>query len=533
MNNQFQVAVALSGLGRVEFDSGNPAGALRFLKEALEINLRLENRDQILRIRTYLGRIQARLGNLREAKAELDRAQELTRVVGTLAREVEVIQAWAEYQEVKGDFREALRLRKEAETLIGRLINEESAQAVSILQIRHQADQQRQENELLRRDNELARSIAVRQRWAVLAALMGLGFTTILALLFFRGRREEQAARLMLAAKNQEIEAREQSLSEAYAELQELGRFKEAMSGMIAHDLKNSLGLILDLPADLATDHQLGRARQAALQMMTLVMNLLDVQKFEEARMKLALGPRNLRDLCQGALGMVESMAVAKGVQIQDDIPRTLGCHCDGELVGRVFVNLLTNAIKFTSAGGSVSLSAEPTGDGFVAVTVRDTGQGIAPGVLPFIFEKFTQAEDRMWGGIRSTGLGLAFCRMALEAHGCSISAESYPGEGSCFRFTLPAEVPVLAGASLSAPGSGAGHLDLTPTEWELLQPVLQELQGVELFEISKLRAATRPLFQGGHPGLRRWRQALLDAAASGDAVAYRRLLQLQPAEET
>jgi two-component system sensor histidine kinase BaeS len=102
-----------------------------------------------------------------------------------------------------------------------------------------------------------------------------------------------------------------------------------------------------------------------------------------------------------------------------------------------VLGNLLTNALRHTPQGGCVTLSAMP-GVGTVEVTVADTGVGIPPGELPYIFERFWRGErsrSRTGGG---TGLGLAIARQLVEMHGGTIRVTSTPGEGSRFRFTLP-----------------------------------------------------------------------------------------------
>ena len=121
----------------------------------------------------------------------------------------------------------------------------------------------------------------------------------------------------------------------------------------------------------------------------------------------------------------------------------------DWEKLQRTLVNLIANAVKFTGAG-TVTITASTIGGTHIRFAVRDTGTGIAPEHFAKIFEKFGQLDSRSRVG---TGLGLAFCKLAVEAHGGEISVESTPGVGSTFAFVLP----------LTAPGDGASVARIHP----------------------------------------------------------------------
>jgi signal transduction histidine kinase len=113
--------------------------------------------------------------------------------------------------------------------------------------------------------------------------------------------------------------------------------------------------------------------------------------------------------------------------------------NCDANLVTRVIANLVGNAIKFTPEGGKVAISVEKQGEG-AKLCVADAGYGIPPEYHAKIFEKFEQLETRQKKAMHSTGLGLTFCKLAVEAHGGEIGVESEVDKGSTFWFTLPAK---------------------------------------------------------------------------------------------
>ena len=130
--------------------------------------------------------------------------------------------------------------------------------------------------------------------------------------------------------------------------------------------------------------------------------------------------------------------ALEYGIILHNDIPDDLSAvRADLNKTTRVLTNLVDNALKFTPAGGQISLSAAHLTDGFITVKVSDTGPGVPEGYREKIFERFSQVPGLV-GRRRGSGLGLTFCRLAIEAQGGKIWMEPRPGGGSIFMYTLP-----------------------------------------------------------------------------------------------
>ncbi|HEX6135509.1 MAG TPA: HAMP domain-containing sensor histidine kinase [Longimicrobiales bacterium] len=212
---------------------------------------------------------------------------------------------------------------------------------------------------------------------------------------------------------------------------------------LIAHDLRAPLNVVV-LAAELLRDgslaqerrdHWLEVIRSAAERMNTLVTDLLETARLEASSSALDLRARRLRPLLLETLYAYQAVAERAGVGI------TVG-ECSEELVGlvdgtailRVLSNLVDNAIRFTPAGGLVSIEARPTSEG-IRLTVSDTGCGISPEHLPHVFDRFWQAAHSGRGG---AGLGLAIVRRIVEQHGGSVSVDSEPGCGTLFQIVLP-----------------------------------------------------------------------------------------------
>src|SRR5262245_37267592 len=167
--------------------------------------------------------------------------------------------------------------------------------------------------------------------------------------------------------------------------------------------------------------------------------------------MELELGTFALRSVLEAGLVMVRERASRKGVALSLEVrPDLGGVEADERKVKQVLFNLLTNAVKFTPAGGKVTVSARRT-DETVVIAVADTGVGMAPGEQARVFEEFGQARGAS-GQAEGTGLGLTLCQRFVALHGGAIAVESEVGRGSTFTVRLP----VHQSAATPEPAAGS-----------------------------------------------------------------------------
>ncbi len=353
-----------------------------------------------------------------------------------------------------------------------------------------------------------------------------------------RQRRLEQTVRERTAEivhQKDEIEAKNQKLVE-------MDHFKQSMMSMIVHDLKNPLSAILNVIESHSVQSQIEMLRHSTRQMLNLVMDILDVQKFEDAKMKLDLDNHVISDLANSAMRQVCFLAERKNIVIRCEIPTQLAMTCDRELVERALVNLLTNAIKFTSNNGRINLSARndifqknviSTDSSFVRIEVHDSGDGIPSDKLELIFSRFGQVEAKKSGGVRSTGLGLTFCKLAIEAHGGRVGVESEVGKGATFWFTLRQAQP--AQATIAEAKSPADDLALArmplfifdDDERQALANFLAELRKLQVYEISAIRKVLKSVevLPGGN--IAQWSAELKKTIYAGNEEHYKELLNI------
>jgi signal transduction histidine kinase len=178
--------------------------------------------------------------------------------------------------------------------------------------------------------------------------------------------------------------------------------------------------------------------RDSGKHLLSLINDILDLSKVEAGRMELEIARFDLRQSIDNAMTLVRGRAEAHGIrlerQIQDDVS-----HYDGDerRFKQVVLNLLTNALKFTPAGGSVTVAAVRANGAYV-LSVKDTGIGIAEEDQEKVFEEFRQVGNDGARKAEGTGLGLTLTRKLVELQGGSIRVESAVGKGSTFTFTLP-----------------------------------------------------------------------------------------------
>jgi signal transduction histidine kinase len=252
-------------------------------------------------------------------------------------------------------------------------------------------------------------------------------------------------------------------LQYSYEELRRLEGFRDDLVAMIVHDLRSPLTVILGTLEVLQEDlrdvlneeqaHAVSVAISSARRQMNLIHNMLDVQRLEEHKMPLNLSYADLGQVIRSAASGAGLQARWREVELAIDIPPDLPqVHVDPVLVERVLINLLDNALRHTATGGKVRVSAEllpaapseipfrgqPPGSPAVVVHVADTGSGVPEAYREVIFEKFKKAGSTQAGTRATTGLGLTFCRMAIEAQGGRIWVGTEPGWGAVFSFTLP-----------------------------------------------------------------------------------------------
>jgi GAF domain-containing protein len=230
-------------------------------------------------------------------------------------------------------------------------------------------------------------------------------------------------------------------------QLEAASRHKSEFLANMSHELRTPLNAIIGF-SEVLTERMFGDLNEkqeeylkdiyaSGTHLLSLINDILDLSKIEAGRMELELTEFHLPTALDNALTLVRERAGRRSITLQMNVDGRLGeVRADERKIRQVVLNLLSNAIKFTPEGGRIEVRAVPE-DGFVEVSVRDTGVGIAPEDQEAVFEEFRQVGTSA-AKQEGTGLGLTLCRKFVELHGGRIWVTSQVGVGSTFTFTIP-----------------------------------------------------------------------------------------------
>ena len=268
----------------------------------------------------------------------------------------------------------------------------------------------------------------------------------------------------------------------ARLEAEEAGRVKDEFLATLSHELRTPLNAILGWAHMLQDPNLPPERRQPALETIVrnaqsqeqLIADILDVQRIMAGKIRLNVRTINLGDIVRSAAETVQPSADAKQIRLQLlvdlDVPPIVG---DADRMKQVVWNLLSNAIKFAPKGGRVQVRLL-RGDDACELMVEDNGPGIAAEFIPFVFERFRQADSSTTRAHKGLGLGLAIVRSLVEMHGGTIAAGNGSPDGlggACFTIRLPLQGPHESGEDGETPGGG----ELTPN-WIDSIPSLTDL---------------------------------------------------------
>ena len=327
-----------------------------------------------------------------------------------------------------------------------------------------------------------------------LAGIIGRRITEPMAALATTAKAFGEAGSLVTAdgaTRVQEVEDVRRAFADAAqlvqrraAEADEANRAKDEFLAVLSHELRTPLNAVYGwarmLQSGAVSEERAARAldvivRQSNVQVQ-LIDDLLDVSRMITGKMRLDVRPVDVKAVVDQALDAARPAADAKEIRIQAVLdPRAGPVTGDPDRLQQVVWNLVLNAVKFTPTGGRVQVRLQ-RGDSHVEIVVSDTGQGIAPSVLPYVFDRFRQADSSSRRAHSGLGLGLALVKHLVELHGGSVSAQS-PGEGlgATFVVTLP-----VTPAETSAERVDRGHTGTRSEDG----PIFRALKGLRVLVV-------------------------------------------------
>ncbi|MEP1096096.1 MAG: tetratricopeptide repeat protein [Cyclobacteriaceae bacterium] len=437
-----------------------------------------------------LGNIYLSREEWKNAEAYLTQGYLINKRLGHKEHRYSTAESLYKLYRARGNEAKALEFLEESRLLQDSLINKEQVREITKLE-----EEYKHEKAILQKEVEI-QLLEARDELAQLRLMLLSGIASGILIIGFFIARYRIRAKALRAEK-----------------LQEIGDFKEAMTGMIAHDLKNPLSVIIN--SNEAKDN-----KEMAGKMLRLVNNMLDVQRFENTEVRLNVSSHSIGKLIDESLDQVAPLVDEKQINIQKKIENVV-VDVDPEIISRVLVNLLTNAIKYSSTNSTVEVRAKVLGED-VQVAVKDGGLGIPKDQIETIFNSFEQLNPKSSGGVGSTGLGLTFVKLAVEAHGSRILVESENRQGSTFSFKLPA---VATGFENYIEKTVEVHVELSMAEKKMIEKQSASLQALNVHQISEIEKELVTLKSRKNANVDQWVEAVLDAAYSGNKSKYEELI--------
>lgn len=432
-------------LGAIHNNLAEYDKALEYLNKSLEITKTLNKKPDITNILNNIALCYYDQGDYGNAATTGKVALDLARQIKSKTLIENAAHILAKSFAALGNYQTAYQYSEIAESLRREMFLENRDNQISTLNRIYEFEKQKREIASQKFELEAKEREIKRKQIQNILLIAWIVIMMILLVMVNRIYRKLRKTNELLANKNhliedqkRKIENQAESYKNAYTRLKELDQFKEAMTHMLVHDLKNPLNVLINIPELGDFEEKDDIIMHTGKQMMTLVMNMLDIQKFENNRMELNLVYIPVSKVLETASKDVSFSAKHKNITITHTFGDDFILYIDKELIIRTLVNLLNNSIKFSPSSSPVTINVMKESKDRVMIEVTDQGVGIDKANQDLIFEKFVHIKQNSSGTMRSTGLGLTFCKMAVEAHKCHIGVISEKDKGATFWFTLP-----------------------------------------------------------------------------------------------
>lgn len=407
IGDKMSLSSSYSEMGLIYFNMKNYSKALDYMQKALEISKAINFRYQINKCNFHLSEIYSQLGDYNKA-----------------------FDSFKSYFEGKEQ-----------------IYSEENKQAKAELQAKYQLEKKEKENERLRHTDQL-NTIQIRNQQLLIGlVLVILLVSFVLSVLMHSRYQQNKKLNIELALKNKEIENQQKYVESLNDELQEANATKDKFFSIVAHDLKNPFNSLLVISQLLLDDYDtftdterkqfIHQIQSSAENTYLLLQNLLDWASTQSGKAIIIKEKIDLSKISNEATLILMPIAKNKNIKLNLEVAEKTFAFADKNMVSTVMLNLISNAVKFTSREGTINIRAFKTNN-HVEVEIEDSGVGISPDNLDKLFKPDIKFHTVGTEKEKGTGLGLILCKEFVEKNNGTIWVESEPGKGSRFSFSLP-----------------------------------------------------------------------------------------------
>lgn len=313
-------------------------------------------------------------------------------------------------------------------------------------------------------------------------------------------------------------------LAESGKQIKELSEYKQNLIRLSIHDLKAPTNSILNI-CENSKNSDLNQIYSHADVLNKELGNILDIDKLEDSGTRLELSSVAIAKLVEESLRSVEINASRKLINLKTEFEILGTLSCDSRLIYRVLINLLNNAVKYAKTDSEVTVKITGAENSTCAISVHNTGSFIEKKHLPYLFDKFYSVKSKGDSDINSSGLGLAFCELAVNAHGGTIQVNSSVESGTEFTVSLPHFQ--RESSELFLTHSGQKEVQFSKNEKDMLLPFCEKIKNIPIYKVSPIITTINGLDESGSENIAYWKQLVAEAVYSGDEVLFEKAISV------
>ncbi len=522
---------SLYSLARIFVNMDKVDSAEIIAKQALLDNEECKSDDIIIpETNILLSEIMLKKGNLNDALGYASKAYEMLQEENVYKLEKSIAaKLIADIYTKQKNYEQALYYTKIYYQTQDSILNESNIKEITKLESEHKFELEKQVIDAKNKAEALILENKVREEKNLRNLFIIIGIVVLIFLIiFYRLAIARKKANQELKEKNTLVLEQKKEIEKTHQELVELSEHKEFFTQMIAHDLKNPLNIINVFSALPPSAQNIKFIKQASTQMYSLVNNMLDVRRFENTGLAIQKNEVNISEVINEAILRSGLLLQTKSITTSTDVDESLVAKADSDLLIRVLENLVTNAAKYSSSGKAIKITALLNSENnTVELKVIDEGFGIQEDSIPLIFDKYWQVNPNNKSISASTGLGLAFCKLVVEAHEGTISVASEINEGTTFTIMLP-EASLQTTGSMKERVEELNADEILPKESLNNNIVLESIALLKTLRVFKAGAISTALDSLDEYGVNKvWKSKVLAAVFSGNQKEYDKLMAM------
>ncbi len=413
--------------------------ALMLYQETMVISEKLKDDEGVGIAKAGIGEVYYKQGKTREAIALMREGLDIMQRIGVKETARDISAKLANAYEQAGDYKNALQYFKIHDALYDSLSSGDAKNKAEQMVFNYEIDKKQHEIEMLEKDKAIALVKGNNKNIMLFAAFIGVILAAIIAVMFFRNAQQERKRQAEILAQKEEMQAQANRLKE-------LNDFKDVTFSVLSHDLRSPVnaltGTMMMLDEKLMTAEEFSMHKNELNNKLQSVSLLLEnmlywAQSRMKGEQKLDIEKLSIKRKALKTIAVLKDAALQKDISLTYNVSDDIIAYGDANQIDIVLRNLVSNAIKFTPNGGTVTINGYASGNN-TQISVTDTGVGMTDEQLSNLFDDLKLNSTRGTGGEKGTGLGLQLCYEFIKKNGGDIIVTSTPGKGSTFTVTLP-----------------------------------------------------------------------------------------------